>query len=154
MAKQYNKQSFYFTLPDGRDVLIVAWRYETRNSWGHKASLAYVGNVFPDFEKRITYYNRTWERFTYESMLLKVIREYFSGNKNALIRECLKKQIDAIAKHEEEECDAFMKAFSKAYAALSDDQKQRLADADIEITNEKQADIALSAIQAMALLNA
>ena len=159
MAKEYDKKSFYFTLPDGRDVLIVAWRYEWRGGygacgWGHKASVVYVGNDFYNFEKRITYYNRTWESFTYESMLRKIICDFFSGKKEKLNRECLLKQVQAIADHESEKCAAWLKAFETAYNGLTGEQRQSLADADIEITNEKQADVALATIQAMALLNA
>jgi len=153
MAKQYDLQQFRFKTADGRDVLINAWRYETRNSWGHKACLVYVGGTYIGLEKRITYYNRTWESFTYETMLHKIIREFFTGKKN-LDRDCILKQVQAIADHESEACERFCKAFQSAYNGLTDAQKQRLADADIHITNEEQAQTALKLVQAMALLNA
>lgn len=41
--------------------------YETRYSWGHKGWLYRDGAEIG--YKKITYYNRTWERYTFESLL-------------------------------------------------------------------------------------
>ena len=41
--------------------------YETRYSWGHKAYLLRDGKQI-DY-KKITYYNRTWESYQFESIL-------------------------------------------------------------------------------------
>lgn len=154
MAKQYDLQQFRFTLPDGRDVLINAWRYEYARGWGHKASIVYIGNDWVNYTKRIAYENRTWEAFTYESVLHSVIRHFFNRKADKISRDYLIKQCDAIAQHEAEACERFCKAFQTAYNGLTDAQKQRLADADIHITNEEQAKTALKLVQSMALLNA
>ena len=154
MAKQYDLQQFRFTLPDGRDVLINAWRYEYARGWGHKATIVYVGYNWVNYTKRITYYNRTWEAFTYESVLHKVIREFWNGKADKINRDYLIKQCDAIAQHEAEACERFCKAFQSAYSGLTEEQKQRLADADINITSEEQAKATLKMVQCMALLNA
>lgn len=162
MAKQYDLQQFRFTLPDGRDVLIAAWRYEYARGWGHKATIVYIGDDWVNYTKRnwvnytkrITYYNRTWEAFTYESVLHKVIREFWNGKADKINRDYLIKQCDAIAQHEAEACERFCKAFQSAYNGLTGEQKQRLADADIHITNEEQAKTALKMVQSMALVNA
>jgi len=70
-AKNSNYQEFKI----GRDISVTAWTYETRYSWGHKADL-YIDNRLVE-SKKITYYNRTWERFTYESIL-----ECLAGSKS------------------------------------------------------------------------
>lgn len=46
---------------------ITCWVYETRYSWGHYAEIDKNGSVF-DTEK-YTYYNRTWEAYTYQSII-------------------------------------------------------------------------------------
>lgn len=62
--------------------------YETRYSWGHKAWLYRDGREV-DYIK-ITYYNRTWEAYQFESIL-----ETLSGSKQLTDRESklLKKKI-------------------------------------------------------------
>ena len=49
--------------------------YETRNSWGHKGYIIDRDNPYGDkkITGRIRYYNRTWERYTYESLLYYMI---------------------------------------------------------------------------------
>lgn len=41
--------------------------YETRYSWGHYAKLVKNGYVID--ESKFTYYNRTWEAYTYQSII-------------------------------------------------------------------------------------
>lgn len=49
----------------------------TRNGFKHTAVLCKNGVLIG--ETKINYLNRTWERFTYESVLLKIIDLYFEG---------------------------------------------------------------------------
>ena len=54
---------------------IVAYTYETSSSWGHKAELIrnndYTLNTY-----KITYYNRTWESYEYQSVIKSVLKDY------------------------------------------------------------------------------
>jgi hypothetical protein len=51
---------------------------ETRNGFKHDAVIC--RNGYEVFGKtKICYLNRTWEQFTYESVLVKVVEEYFEG---------------------------------------------------------------------------
>lgn len=65
----------YFKIND--KLAIGAERYETRYSWGHKAHLYRVRT--PEYsdeliEKvKVTYYNRTWERYEFESAIKQVV---------------------------------------------------------------------------------
>lgn len=60
-------------------LAIGAEVYETRRSWGHKAHLYRVRtpeqNDLLIESTRITYYNRTWERFQFESILFQLIEK-------------------------------------------------------------------------------
>jgi len=48
----------------------------TRNGFKHTANLC--RGSYSVYETKICYLNRTWERFEYESVLLKVVEDYFS----------------------------------------------------------------------------
>lgn len=50
-----------------KKIYIKCETYETRYSWGHKAWL-YIDGSEVDYRK-ITYYNRTWEAYEFESIL-------------------------------------------------------------------------------------
>ena len=41
--------------------------WQSRQNWGHKATL-YIDGIKTGPTKRATYYNRTWERYTYDSI--------------------------------------------------------------------------------------
>ena len=61
----------------GREYNIVNEYWETSRAWGHKSTLiAPWGEVE---SRKVTYQNRTWERYTYESCmsgLIETILEY------------------------------------------------------------------------------
>ena len=54
---------------------IVAYTYETRSSWGHKAELIHNNNYTLN-EYKIRYYNRTWECYQYQSVIKSVLNDY------------------------------------------------------------------------------
>ena len=56
--------------------IVCNWK-KTRNGFKHTANLC--KNGFSVFETKICYLNRTWESFEYESILLKVIENYFEN---------------------------------------------------------------------------
>lgn len=62
-----NKTYGYKTFKLSDRIHIDCETYETRYSWGHKAYL-YVDERQEAY-KKITYYNRTWEAYTYQTIL-------------------------------------------------------------------------------------
>ena len=56
---------------------IVCNTKNTRNGFKHVATLH--SNGFGVSSTKICYLNRTWERFTYESIAVKMISEHFEG---------------------------------------------------------------------------
>lgn len=61
--KTYGQKTF--KLSDS--VYIDCETYDTRYSWGHKATAYYEGREVA--YSKITYYNRTWEAYTYQSIV-------------------------------------------------------------------------------------
>jgi hypothetical protein len=55
---------------------IVCNSKSTRNGFKHVATLCKNGQNI--YETKICYLNRTWERFQYESILLKIIDEFIA----------------------------------------------------------------------------
>lgn len=62
-----------FTLDD--TYQIVCQSLDTRNGFKHEATL--LRNNYSVCETKICYLNRTWERFTYESVINKLLEKYF-----------------------------------------------------------------------------
>lgn len=58
----------------GKSFEFVNEYYETSNSWGHKSTLLINGAEWESV--KIRYYNRTWECYTYQSVMYKVLEAY------------------------------------------------------------------------------
>lgn len=59
------------TFTINRHITIEAEYYETRYSWGHKAYMYIDGRQVEDY--KITYYNRTWEAYQFQSILESIV---------------------------------------------------------------------------------
>lgn len=65
---------------------IVAYSYETSNSWGHKAELI-KNNDYTLNKYKIRYYNRTWETYQYQSVIKSVLDDYMTQIINDFISD-------------------------------------------------------------------
>ena len=69
----------------GREYNIVNEYWETSRAWGHKSTLvAQWGEVE---SHKVRYYNRTWERYTYESCMSGLIETILEDNLKSYITE-------------------------------------------------------------------
>lgn len=69
----------------GNEYNIVNEYWENSNSWGHKSTLiAPWGEVE---SRKVTYQNRTWERYTYESCMSGLIETILEDNLKSYITE-------------------------------------------------------------------
>jgi hypothetical protein len=68
MKKMLNKKSFRMD----KNISIICYAYDRRDGFGHKAIL-YIDDIRKE-EATMTYQNRTWERFTYESVMSNLLR--------------------------------------------------------------------------------
>ena len=69
----------------GREYNIVNEYWETSRAWGHKSTLiAPWGEVE---SRKVRYYNRTWERYTYESCMSGLIETILEDNLKSYITE-------------------------------------------------------------------
>ena len=96
---------------NGREYNIVNEYWETSRAWGHKSTLvAPWGDMG---SRKVTYQNRTWERYTYESCMSGLINTILEDNlksyitqykeKNGISRLLADKKAEVIKEWEQKE---------------------------------------------------
>ena len=132
MVKQRDIQ--YFTAKvNGNEVTFRCYTTWTRNGFCHTAH--YTGWDYSLTDTKASYYNRTWERFTYESVLKRAIDKLPTE-----IRQQVYDQIiDHKAAEEEQKAEEQFEAFKKLHDGLTPENKERLANSGIEINTESDA---------------
>lgn len=58
---------------NGNEYIFVCETWGRSNAWGHKCTLFLNGNEYGNDSCR--YYNRAWERYTYQSVCIECIRK-------------------------------------------------------------------------------
>ena len=126
MVKQRDIQ--YFTAKvNGEEITFRCHTTWTRNGFCHTAH--YTGWDYSITDSKIGYINRTWERFTYESVLSKAIDKLPTD-----VRQKVRDQIiDHKAAEEEKKAEDMFNSFKKVYDGLSDENKEHLANSGIEM---------------------
>ena len=129
MVKQRDIQ--YFTAKvNGNEVTFRCYTTWTRNGFCHTAH--YTGWDYSLTDTKASYYNRTWERFTYESVLKRAIDKLPTE-----IRQQVYDQIiDHKAAEEEQKAEEQFEAFKKLHDGLTPENKERLANSGIEMHSE------------------
>ena len=132
MVKQYNVQ--YFTAKvNGKEIEFRCYTTNTRCGFCHTAH--YVGWDYSLTDTKASYYNRTWERFDYESVLKRAIDKLPTDVRQQVYDQLIERK----AAEEHEKAEAFIKSFEASYNALSTENKERLANSGIEVHTEGQA---------------
>ena len=68
-----------------KDYKIVGDTYNTSKSWGHTAVVFKGDNELS--KSKIRYYNRTWERYTYQSVIMDALYEAIKRRENRIITD-------------------------------------------------------------------
>lgn len=143
-TKRYNKKTFTFSV-NGEEIRFYCDITNTKNGFCHHV---FADGGGKDHEHtRVSYYNRTWEAFEYETALYRAIDKFTKS-----LREPLRLEVEAVALDEHKKAERFIKAFAANFAALSDEQKKFVRDHTPEITNMNQAKNVNAAISMMAAL--
>ena len=136
-------ERFVFKDKNGAEIEVRCSTQNTRMGFRHVAKARFNGR---DYTATISYLNRTWESFKYQSVLKRL------ANKMAGIDEENQKAFDASLgakqKAVHEECERWLNNFKKDYNALSDDTKKMLANSDIHITSTEQAESVMKTAKA------
>lgn len=69
-----------------RNYFIECYSYETQYNWGHIVEISRKDTIFDTIARnKITYYNRTWECYRYQSCILGAICQLIEDRKKELI---------------------------------------------------------------------
>ena len=145
MVKQYDIQHFTAKV-NGEEITFRCYTTDTRNGFCHTAH--YVGWDYEINDTKVSYYNRTWERFEYESVLKRAIEKLPTE-----IRQQVYDQIiDHKAAEEEKKAGEQFEAFKKLHDGLSDENKERLANSGIEMHSESDVKGVMGLMALMSLM--
>lgn len=129
MSKQYDTR--YFTAKvNGKEIEFRCYTTDTRNGFCHTAH--YVGWDYDLTDTKASYYNRTWERFEYESVLKRAIDKLPEDVRQQVYDQI----IDGKAAEEEQKAEDMFQSFKQLHGGLSDENKERLANSGIEMHSE------------------
>ena len=143
-TKRYNTKTFDFVV-NGEHVYFTCDTTNTKNGFCHHV-FASGGGKYNE-HSRVSYYNRTWEAFEYETALYHAIEKFPKS-----MREPLRLEVEAVALDEHKKAERFIKAFEANFDALSDEQKKFVRDHTPEITNKDQAKTVNAVVSMMAAL--
>ena len=142
-VKQYDVR--YFTAKvNGKEIEFRCYTTDTRCGFCHTAH--YVGWDYDLTDTKASYYNRTWERFEYESVLKRAIDKLPAD----IQKEVYAQIIEGKAAEEEKQAEEMVKSFEALHSTLSTENKERLANSGIEIHSEEDAHAVMGL---MALMN-
>ena len=129
MVKQRDIQ--YFTAKvNGEEITFRCHTTWTRNGFCHTAHL--MGWKYDITDTKASYYNRTWERFEYESVLRGAIDKLPTNVRQQVYDQI----IDHKAAEEEQKAEEQFEAFKKLHDGLTPENKERLANSGIEMHSE------------------
>jgi hypothetical protein len=145
MSKQYDTR--YFTAKvNGKEIEFRCYTTDTRNGFCHTAH--YVGWDYDLTDTKASYYNRTWERFEYESVLKRAIEKLPTE-----IRQQVYDQIiDGKAAEEEQKAEDMFQSFKQLHDGLSEENKERLANSGIEMHSEADVKGVMGLMALMSLM--
>lgn len=143
-TKSYNKKTFTFSV-NGEEIRFYCDTTNTKNGYCHHV---FADGGGKDHEHtRVSYYNRTWESFEYETALKSAVAKFRKS-----LREPLRLELEAISLSEHEKAEKFIQVFKANFAALSDEQKKFMRDHTPEITNKDQAKMVNAAVAILAAI--
>ena len=145
MVKHYNTK--YFTAKvNNEEVTFVCYTTYTHAGFCHTASL--MGWRYNITDSKQTYYNRTWERFDYETVLKRAIGKLPSDIQSEVYAQI----IDGKAAEDKKKAEEQFEAFKSLHESLSDENKERLAKSDIEMHSETDVKGVMGLMALMSLM--
>ena len=143
-VKQYDVRYFSAKV-NGKEIEFRCYTTDTRCGFCHTAH--YVGWEYNLTDTKASYYNRTWERFEYESVLKRAIDKLPEDVRQQVYDQI----IDHKAAEEEQKAEEQFEAFKKLHDDLSPENKERLANSGIEIHSESDAKAVMGLMALMSL---
>ena len=144
-TKQYDIQHFTAKV-NGEEITFRCYTTDTRSGFCHTAHL--MGWKYSISDTKVSYYNRTWERFRYESALKRAIDKLPADIQQPVYDQI----IDHKAAEEEKKADEMVKSVEALHSSLSEENKERLANSGIEIHSESDAKAVMGLMALMSIM--
>lgn len=128
MAKKYSEQTFTCTIK-GEEIEFYCYTTDTRYGFCHTC----VCRSHDTTNTKVSYLNRTWERFKYETALASAIKKL----PKHLQEEAKAVLIEHKAQEEHERCERQFNAFKTLYEGLNTKNKKTLAESGVEMHTEQ-----------------
>lgn len=142
--KFYNQESFTINLPGGDFISLHCSSQSTRYGFRHVCDFRRPGE-YNYTRAKCCYYNRTWERFRYESVLRAAAEKCPPD-----IAAAIEKMIADRSRAEHEKAEAEFAAFKRDYDKCPAGVKKALSGVTVE--SEAEADFIAGTVKAIALL--
>ena len=149
MVKQRDIQ--YFTAKvNGKEYEFRCYTTWTRNGFCHTVE----NRTYNVSNTKVSYLNRTWERFTYETALNRAIDKLLKETylSKEVVEEIRAQIIDGKAAEEEQKAEEQFEAFKNLHDRLSPENKERLANSGIDIQSEGDMKSVMGLMGIMALM--
>ena len=145
-TKRRNQENFYATV-NGTEYVFLCYTTDKRSGFCHTVQIK-KGIEFPYKDTKVSYFNRMWESFRYETALSRAIEKCPKADQEQLRANI----IERTSKEEHERCERFLGAFQAGWDMLTDENKAKVANTVGMIENEAQANAALVLVQLTALM--
>ena len=143
-TKRYNTKTFDFVV-NGEHVYFTCDTTNIKSGFCHHVFAS--GGGKDNEHSRVSYLNRTWESFEYETALFHAVDKFPKS-----MRVSLRLEIQAVSKNEHEKAEAFCAAFAANFEALSTEQKKFVQEHTPFIQNMNQAKIVNTAVAMLAAI--
>lgn len=142
MATRRNIQHFTANV-NGTFIQFTCWTTSTRAGFCHTASC----NTHDLTDSKVSYYNRTWERFDYETVLSRAIDKLPKSLRYGATAQIIEKK----SQEECEKADRIYNAFKNLHDRLTPENKAKLAASDIHMETEADASAVMGLMACMAI---
>lgn len=143
MATRCYSQKLFTATIDGKDYTFGCHTTDTRNGFCHTCY-----DYAHDKTSKVSYYNRTWESFEYETVLRRAIEKC----PKALREELTNQLIHHKRAEEHERCEKELERFKSLHEGLTDKQKQLLAEQPL-MQSQEDVDRTMGMMAVMNIFN-
>ena len=143
MAYALRNRQVFTAEVNGKEYTLTCYTQSTSYGFRHVCCEGFSNTTNFSYIKRdllakATYYNRTWERFQYETVLRSAIEKLPKADQEQLYAIL----IEGKAQAEHEQCEKELKAFEALYNKTSDTFKQTIANSNFTIQSESDINLA------------
>ena len=137
MARKFYGKTTFTAEVNGTKYVINCYTQDTNYGFRHVAFLDNPDRYYETQLAKACYYNRTWERFRYETVLKNAIEKLPKADQQGLYDILIEKKSQA----EHEQAEKEIAQFKALYDKTSDTFKERIANSNIIMNDENDLNL-------------